>query len=107
MGWGDTPNPPFSVRPTAACSPGCDLPEPGSPPAGARVRPRKIARTTDARTTRTIKGRPIGLPDAPFERFPVGAHRRDRTISVYVDGILDGQVPDHRVVRADAPDPDA
>jgi hypothetical protein len=31
----------------------------------------------------------------------VQAHRRNRTISEYVAAILDRQVPDHRVVRAE------
>jgi hypothetical protein len=44
-----------------------------------------------------IRGRTIYLPDDLFERILVQAHRRDRTISEYVAGILDRQVPDHRV----------
>jgi hypothetical protein len=68
---------------------------------------RKAARTTDARAARRIKGRTIYLPDDLFERILVQAHRRNRTISEYVAGILDRQVPDHRVVRADAVDADA
>jgi len=30
-----------------------------------------------------------------------GPHRRDRTISEYVAGILERQVPDHRIARAE------
>jgi hypothetical protein len=37
----------------------------------------------------------------------VQAHGRDRTISAYVAGILDRQVPDHRIVRAEAGGDDA
>jgi hypothetical protein len=63
---------------------------------------RKAARTPDARAAKRIKGRTIYLPDYLFKRILVQAHRRNRTISEYVAGILDRQVPDHRVVRANA-----
>ena len=47
-----------------------------------------------------------GADDLPARRpvraDPRPAHRRNRTISEYVAAILDRQVPDHRVVRADA-----
>jgi hypothetical protein len=43
----------------------------------------------------------IYLPDDLFERILVQAHRRDRTISEYVAGILERQVPDHRIARAE------
>ena len=46
-------------------------------------------------------GRTIYLDDTLFERIIVQAHRRNRTISEYVAAILERQVPDHRVVRAD------
>jgi hypothetical protein len=59
------------------------------------------AKPVDARTTKKMKGRTIYLPDDLFERILVQAHRRNRTISEYVTGILERQVPDHRVVRAE------
>jgi hypothetical protein len=55
----------------------------------------------DARTARRIRGRTIYLPDDLFERILVQAHRRDQTISLYVAGILERQVPDHRTARAE------
>jgi hypothetical protein len=55
----------------------------------------------DSRTARRIRGRTIYLPDDLFERILVHAHRCDRTISEYVAGILERQVPDHRVARAE------
>ncbi len=55
----------------------------------------------DARAARRIRGRTIYLPDDLFERILVQAHRRDRTISEYVAGILERQVPDHRTARAE------
>lgn len=48
-----------------------------------------------------IRGRTIYLPDDLFERILVQAHRRDRTIREYVAGILERQVPDHRIARAE------
>jgi hypothetical protein len=36
-----------------------------------------------------------------FERILVQAHRRDRTISESVAGILERQVPDHRIAPAE------
>jgi hypothetical protein len=53
--------------------------------------------TTKKTIGKRIRGRTIYLPDDLFERILVQAHRRDRTISEYVAGILDRQVPDHRV----------
>jgi hypothetical protein len=64
------------------------------------VAPRK-ARAIDARAAKRIKGRTIYLPDDLFERILVQAHRRDRTISEYVAGILERQVPDHRTTRVE------
>jgi hypothetical protein len=55
----------------------------------------------DSCTARRIRGRTIYLPDDLFERILVQAHRRDRTISEYVAGILERQVPDHRIARAE------
>lgn len=65
--------------------------------------PRK-PRATDARAAKRIKARTIYLPDDLFERILVQAHRRDRTISEYVAAILERQVPDHRIVRAEPAD---
>ena len=50
------------------------------------------------------KGRTVYLSDDLFERIIVQAHRRDKTISEYVSMILERQVPDHRMVRADSTD---
>jgi hypothetical protein len=68
---------------------------------------RKATRAPESRAARKIKGRTIYIPDDLFERILVQAHRRNRTISEYVAAILDRQVPDHRVVRAEPADPDA
>jgi hypothetical protein len=83
-------------------SPADDAPE--AEPTAGRGRgaaPKKSTRGADARAARKIKGRTIYLPDDLFERILVQAHRRNRTISEYVAAILDRQVPDHRVVRAE------
>ena len=69
-------------------------------PRGRGGTPKKV-RAVDARTAKRIRGRTIYLPDDLFERFLVQAHRRDRTISEYVAGILERQVPDHRIARAE------
>ena len=61
----------------------------------------KKPRSVEARTAKKIRGRTVYIPDDLFERIIVQAHRRDRTISEYVVGILERQVPDHRVIRAD------
>ncbi len=74
--------------------------EPSVSSRGRGAMPRK-ARAVDARTAKRIKGRTIYLPDDLFERILVQAHRRDRTISEYVTGILERQVPDHRTTRAE------
>ena len=68
---------------------------------GGRVEEAAATKAADARAARKIKGRTIYLPDDLFERILVQAHRRNRTISEYVAAILDRQVPDHRVVRAE------
>ena len=68
---------------------------------GATSKRPSAAKAADARAARKIKGRTIYLPDDLFERILVQAHRRNRTISEYVAAILDRQVPDHRVVRAE------
>jgi hypothetical protein len=57
--------------------------------------------------TRKPKARTVYLDDNLFERIIVQAHRRGRTISEYVSSVLERQVPDHRVMRGDAPDTDA
>jgi len=61
----------------------------------------------DVRAAKKIKGRTIYLLDDLFERILVQAHRKNRTISEYVAAILDRQVPDHRVVRAEPAGQDA
>jgi hypothetical protein len=68
---------------------------------GATSKRPSAAKSADARAAKKIKGRTIYLPDDLFERILVQAHRRNRTISEYVAAILDRQVPDHRVVRAE------
>jgi hypothetical protein len=68
---------------------------------GGALRKTTATKAADARAARKIKGRTIYLPDDLFERILVQAHRRNRTISEYVAAILDRQVPDHRVVRAE------
>ena len=67
--------------------------------AGRRPKP------AEARAAKRIKGRTIYLHDDLFERIIVQAHRRGRTISEYVAAVLDRQVPDHRVVRAEQAEP--
>jgi hypothetical protein len=74
--------------------------EPSASSRGRGATPRK-ARAIDARAAKRIRGRTIYLPDDLFERILVQAHRRDRTISEYVTGILERQVPDHRTARAE------
>ena len=64
---------------------------------GRGVAPKK-AKGAEGRPAK-VKGRTIYLHDDLFERIIVQAHRRGRTISEYVSGILERQVPDHRVVR--------
>ena len=52
-----------------------------------------------------VKGRTIYLPETLFERIMVQAHRKRKTISEYVTGILDRQVPDYRTpARPEADD---
>ena len=75
--------------------------EPAASSRGRGATPRR-ARAADARAARRIRGRTIYLPDDLFERILVQAHRRDRTISEYVAGILERQVPDHRVARVES-----
>jgi hypothetical protein len=52
------------------------------------------------------RARTIYLTNDLFERIIVQAHRRDRTISEYVQGVLDRQVPDHRTIRGDSGAPE-
>jgi len=63
-------------------------------------------RTAEGRPAK-VKGHTIYLHDDLFERVIVQAHRRGKTISEYVAGVLERQVPDHRVVRAEPAEPDA
>jgi hypothetical protein len=83
------------------------MPEDPSSATGEKDEGRRLtlpdgAPAADARAAARIKGRTIDLPDDLFERILVQAHRRDRTISEYVAGILDRQVPDHRIARAES-----
>ena len=66
------------------------------PPAESQARGARAAK---------VKGRTIYLHDDLFERIIVQAHRRGRTISEYVAAVLERQVPDHRVVRAEQAEP--
>jgi hypothetical protein len=74
--------------------------EPAEPARGRGAAPKK-PRPADARAAKRVKGRTVYLHDDLFERIIVQAHRRGKTISEYVAGILERQVPDHRVIRAD------
>lgn len=74
--------------------------EPAATPKGRGAAPKK-PKGIEARTARRIKGRTIYLPDDLFERILVQAHRRGRTISEYVTGVLERQVPDYRTLRVD------
>jgi hypothetical protein len=74
--------------------------EPAAAARGRGAAPRR-PRAADARAAKRIRGRTIYLPDDLFERILVQAHRRDRTISEYVAAILERQVPDHRIARAE------
>jgi hypothetical protein len=49
-----------------------------------------------------VKGRTVYIPDDLFERILVQSHRRNKTISDYIVGILERQVPDHRATRGDS-----
>jgi hypothetical protein len=75
-----------------------------SEPSRGRGSAPKKPRAADPRAAKKIKGRTIYLPDDLFERIIVQAHRRDKTISEYVTAILERQVPDHRVIRAETTD---
>jgi hypothetical protein len=95
----DEPEPPAHPAPPAEAA----------EPAAAKGRgaaPRK-SRSAEARAARRIKGRTVYLPDDLFERILVQAHRKGKTISDYVAAILDRQVPDHRVIRAEPAEGDA
>jgi hypothetical protein len=61
----------------------------------------------ETKPAKKIKGRTIYLPDDLFERILVQAHRRNKTISEYVTALLDRQVPDHRIVRAEPAETEA
>ena len=76
--------------------------EAGSSKGRGAVAARK-AKGVDAKAARRIKPRTIHLPDDLFERILVQSHRRGRTISEYVTGILERQVPDYRTLRVDVP----
>ena len=78
-------------------------PDAAAPARGRGAPPRK-PRAAEGRAAGRIKGRTLYLPDDLFERILVQAHRRGRTISEYVAAVLERQVPDHRVLRADPPE---
>src|SRR4051794_3653516 len=80
-------------------------PAPAEPARGRGAAPKK-ARAAEGRPAK-VKGRTVYLHDDLFERVIVQAHRRGKTISEYVSAILERQVPDHRVVRAEPAEPDA
>jgi hypothetical protein len=90
------PADPLDLEPSAPSA------EPGDDQAaearGRGVTAPKKGRAADAKPGKKPKARTIYLDDGLFERILVQSHRRDRTISEYVAGILDRQVPDHRVV---------
>jgi hypothetical protein len=89
-------------EPTADLETDETAPEPVAPKgrgASSSTRPRSSAAAATKKTTRP---RTIHLPDELFERILVQAHRRDKTISEYIAGLLDRHVPDHRVVRSTA-----
>jgi hypothetical protein len=83
--------------------------EPGGPEASADAGPspakgRGVAAPKPrpaARAPKRVKGRTLYIPDDLWERIIVQAHRRDKNYSDYVVAILERQVPDHRVIRAD------
>jgi hypothetical protein len=73
---------------------------------GRGRRPADPSRKAQAtpKTAKKMKGRTIYLPDDLFERVVVQSLRRGRTISEYVQTILERQVPDHRTIQAVEPD---
>jgi hypothetical protein len=83
-----------------------DAPAEPEPSKGRGAVARK-PKATDARAAKRIKGRTIYVPDDLWERVIVQSHRRGKTYSEYVVGILERQVPDHRVIRAEPDAPDA
>ena len=85
----------------------------GEPAGAGRGRGRRAAEREPGRKTpatakagKKMKGRTIYLPDDLFERVVVQSLRRNRTISEYVQAILERQVPDHRTIQAAGPDED-
>jgi hypothetical protein len=81
--------------------------EPAEPAKGRGVAPApKKTKGVEARAAKKIRGRTVYIPDDLFERVIVQAHRKNRTISEYVVGILDRQVPDHRVIRSGSAETD-
>jgi hypothetical protein len=73
---------------------------------GRRSTERESSRKPPAtgKAAKKMKGRTIYLPDDLFERVVVQSLRRGRTISEYVQAILERQVPDHRTIQAVEPD---
>ena len=81
------------------------LPEGSAETTRGRGVARKAKASAGPSSRQDVKGRTIYLPEQLFERIMVQAHRKKRTISEYVAGILDRQVPDYRTVgRAEAGD---
>lgn len=78
--------------------------EPAEDAGPAKQRGRGAAKATPkaptAKPAKRAKGRTIYLDDALFERVVVQSLRRGKTISEYVAGILERQVPDHRTIKA-------
>jgi hypothetical protein len=68
-------------------------------PDGETTPPAKGRGALPKRAVKRIKGHTVYLTDDLFERIMVHAFRKGRTISEYVAGILERQVPDHRAVR--------
>lgn len=67
-------------------------------PAEAPAKGRAPVAKASAPKPKAMKGRTVYIPDDLFERILVQAHRKDRTISEYVCGLLERHVPDHRRV---------
>jgi macrodomain Ter protein organizer (MatP/YcbG family) len=66
---------------------------------GAVRKPRKADTRVEKRTGRTVY-----IPDDIWERVIVQSHRRRKTCSDYITGILERAVPDHRKIVPDATD---
>jgi hypothetical protein len=78
-----------------------DLPEVLEPISGdcAAPKSRGAARTPARASPKRIRPRTLHLPDDLLERILVQAHRKGKTFSDYVTGILERQVPAYRTSR--------